>query len=436
MIKKFLQYCLFGLLFISYTPITASGHNRIDYDVGEKNQTVAPQKKRSFKKLDTVYAQKIFDHSLHIGEFTDAHIKKHFVLDTVTNELVLEAKNAMDELEVSQNFVEVLSPDDMVTLPIGVKKVIGNITYTLGITKAKITPTYMEVTAFVKIVIPHSDGQGNRKELFFGANNIKLSHKGGIYGDAHLVLLGDVPIPISGGKSMVVLNGGFNMQTGNTQNLTYVTIDCGGFKELGVDANLLFSRNMLEPVNANYEVIKNKDIKVSGHFKAIVGDWNDILVEVNLPPFQLAKPNSKDGTGKAGLIFELNTAVFDFSDIRNSPNVIFPEGYHQYLIPGNEQLWRGVYVNTLKIVLPKQFKKRKNEDRMTFQASRLLIDGVGVSGEFSASNILPINEGSAAKWQFSVDRIQVDLTANELVEAGFDGRIVLPVTEEVAGQEV
>ncbi len=405
------------------------------------NHTSKVIKTKSFKELDAILRSKSLHYTPSVGEFDQAYIERNFPLDSVTNSDLTEAANVMNLLEESQNFVDLLSPDEMITFPVGIKKVIGNITYVLGISSAKITPQYSEVTAFVKIIIPQEDAQGNQKQLFFGANNIKLSHTGGIYGDANLVLLGDVPIPISNGGSMVILKGGFDMKTGDIENLTYVTVNCSGFKELGIAADVEFSRSLIEPVDANYKVKPKiepveKSPKVTGSFKTIVGDWNDVLVEINLPPFQLTKEGSTDGSGKAGLIFELNTAVFDFSDIRNSENVVFPDNYQQYLIPGHKELWRGVYVKTLSIVLPKQFQMCQSEERIAFQASNLLIDGMGVSGEFSVDNILPLKKGSASKWQFSVDHIEANLVANNLTKAAFDGRIVLPITKKLTPEEL
>ncbi|RIV68913.1 hypothetical protein [Flagellimonas aequoris] len=357
---------------------------------------------------------------------------KNFALDSVVNEQISTAKTVFERLESTQNYVDLVNSKDIAVLPIGVKKEIGNMTYTLAISKAKIFPEYTEVTAFVHIGIPQSDVNGTSINLFFGSDNIRISHQGGIYGDANLILLGDIPIPINGGNALVALKGGFDMKTGNVEKSTYVTIDCGGFKELGISADILFSRNLLEPVDANYSVISNADVKVQGHFQTIVSDWNDILVEVDLPPFQLTKLGNSDGIGKAGLVFEVKDAVFDFSDIRNSSNMYFPDGYQQYLISGNEQLWRGVYLKEFNVVLPKQFKKRGSEERIKFRASHLLMDGMGVSGKFSVDHILPIQEGEASKWQFSVDHIEASLLTNNLVSAGFNGLIVLPLTKEVA----
>jgi len=430
MSKRVILICLFLIQTVQFVQASIS---RETDSLSKKNYNLSGEKasRRFFNESQSHVA-----FSSVTSEFDQDYFVKNFPIDTVTDQQIGMAKAVIEELEKSQNYVDLISPNDLVTLPIGVKKHIGTITYTLAISKAKIMPEYAEVTAFVHILLPQTGVNGEPIELFFGADNLKFSHKGGIYGDANLVLLGDIAIPINGGNGLVALKGGFDMDTGDVQNLTYVTIDCGGFKEMGVTADVLFPRSMLEPVDSNYEVIENQDVKVKGSFQTVVGDWNDILVEVDLPRFQLTKSGSTDGSGKAGLIFDVKNAVFDFSDVRNSSSVQFPEGYQQYLVPGNEQLWRGVYVNNIQVILPEHFKERGSKERITFQASNLLIDGKGVSGNFSVDNILPITEGEASKWQFSVDHMEADLLANNLVGAGFEGKIVLPITNELTPEEV
>ncbi|MBO9585411.1 MAG: hypothetical protein J7574_14705 [Flavobacterium sp.] len=354
------------------------------------------------------------------SEFTSSFIEKNYPIGDPTNQYLEKAKEVFNEIEKNDNLTDYLEPKNLAMLPLGIKKTIGGIQYSLGISNAKFTPQYTELTAFVKIVLPQTDSQGNRKELFFGANNIKLSHKGGLVGDTNLVLLGDVPIQMFGDKTLLVLKGGMEMATGVVTNKTYVTIDCNGFKELGIDAEVLFSRAMLEPVDATYKPIAG-DSRVTAKFNAVVGNWNDILIDISLPAFQLTK--------HPGYCFELNKAVIDMSDLRNSTNVVWPKDYEKdYLVPGNEKLWRGFYVQSLKLVLPSQFKKKGTNERITFQATNLLIDRMGVSGVFSGDNILSIGDGDASGWQFSVDHIELGFRANSLVSAGFGGAIVLPVS--------
>lgn len=354
------------------------------------------------------------------SEFTNKYIKNNYPISSSTNENLNKAIQVFKEIDKNENLTDLLEPKSLSMLPLGIKKTIGGIQYTLGISNAKFTSKYTELTAFVKIVLPQRDSLGNAKELFFGANNIKLSHKGGLVGNTSLVLLGDAPIKINGEKLLLILKGGMDMATGEVVNKTYVTIDCNGFKELGITADVVFSRTLLEPVDSNYNVIPSQ--KVQANFKTIVSNWNDILVEISLPSFQL--------TSYKGTCFELNKAVIDFSDIRNSTDVVWPKDYQKdYLVPGNENLWRGLYVKSLKVVLPSQFKNKDTNERIVFKATNLLIDRMGVSGNFSAENVLDLGKGSASGWQFSVNHIELGFRANALTYAGFDGDIVLPVTD-------
>lgn len=356
------------------------------------------------------------------SEFTNEYLRKNFPIAEQTSDDLQKAMATCLKIDENGNLTDNLEPKNLSQLPLGIKKTIGGIQYLLGISNAKFTPEYTELTAFVRIIIPQHGADGKAKELFFGANNIKLSHKGGLVGDTNLVLLGDVPIKINGENLLLILKGGMDMKTGVVKNETYVTIDCNGFKELGITADVQFSRNMLEPVDNNYVALPSPTL-VTGNFKTIVSNWNDILIEISLPKFQL--------TSKKGFCFELNKAVIDFSDLRNSTNVKWPPNYvTKYLVPGNENLWRGLYVQSLKIVLPEEFKKKESKERIRFEATDLLIDRMGVSGTFSGSNLIGIDEGDASGWQMSLNSVSVTLVANSLTAASFGGDILLPVSDK------
>lgn len=356
------------------------------------------------------------------SEFTEGFIKKNFQTSRDPIDALKTAMAVFKTIDSTNNNTELLAQKNLSMLPIGIKKTINKTQYMLGISNAKFTPEYTELTAFVRIIIPQIDSLGKQKELFFGANNIKLSHKGGLIGDTNLVLLGDFPLKICGDKALLILKGGMNMSTGAVENKTYVTIDCNGFKELGITADVEFSRSIIEPIDASNKVI-GKTQRVTGNFKTTVTNWNDILIDISLPKFQL--------TSFKGTCFELNKAVIDLSDLRNSENVTWPENYaRDYLVPGSENLWRGLYVKSLLITLPEEFKFSSSKGRVTFQATDLLIDRMGVSGNFTGNNILNIDQGSAGGWAFSVNNINLKFRANALVAGGFGGAIVLPVTNK------
>lgn len=417
--KNIFTICI-SLLFVSFN-FYAKVHNDTIIKSQNKNSIYS---NFNLTKKQTSEVPSIFHYNQQKSEFTKDFLDQNFPLSQETQKDLELAKATIEKIEKNSSLTDFLEPKKLSMLPLGIKKTIGGIQYMLGISNAKFTPEYTELTAFVRIIIPQRDEAGKSKELFFGANNIKLSHKGGLVGETNLVLLGDVPIKINGENLLLILKGGMDMKTGVVENKTYVTIDCNGFKELGITADVQLSRNFVEPVDNNYVALPSPAL-VTGNFKTIVSNWNDILVEIFLPKFQL--------TSKKGFCFELNKAIIDFSDIQNSQSIRWPPNYQEkYLVPGNENLWRGLYVKSLKIVLPEEFKKKNSKERIRFEATDLLIDRMGVSGSFSANNLIGIDEGNASGWQMSLDTVNITLVANSFTSASFDGDILLPVSDKSA----
>lgn len=394
-----------------------------------------------FSELDKKFPIQKLVNKITSPEFTFSNIRNEFpVTATSVNDSRSEAKAGFKEIDSTGRWISSFRNEDIQVLPVGIKHKLNEVEYQLGFTKAKFTKEYTELTVFVKIILPQSDEQGLPIELFFGANNVKLSHQGGIIGEANLVLLGDIFIPFNGGNWLLILKGGFDYKTGDTQNRTFVTINCDGVKEMGIEGEVQFSRNMILPVDelgqplpetVTYKGSLKDPIqipnRVSGAFRAIASDWNDLIVEISLSPFVLAGQEDK-------FMFSVNQAVFDFSDLRTE-NVNFPQYYYdEGLLLPNADTWRGVYVESLQVGLPEQFKTTEsipNKERVSFQAANLLIDNYGVSGYFSTKNLIPLESGRTSEskgWAYSVDEIAIELAANRLVGAGFQGRLLLPMS--------
>lgn len=387
-------------------------------------------------------------------QFSWKNIEKWYpVSDTITS-LRDVASSSFQVIEDNESWVNTFTNEDIQELPVGVKHIRENIEYAIGITQATINKDYTELTVFARVKLPQTNSNGYPIELFFGANNVKLSHQGGIVGDANLVLLGDLNTPFNAGKWMLTLKGGFNYTTGNTQNLTYVTINCDGVKELGIQGLVEFSRELILPLTDEGEADLQEKIlvpivtengtqnvevhnRVKGEFNVVASDWNDLLVGIDLQPFTLTKKrNNQDYNGN--FQFYINQAVLDFSDLRNDPAVEFPSYYYEngLLLP-NERTWRGIYVNTVDVKMPTEFmtsetRSRGNNERVAFGAHHLIVDNYGVSGTFYADNVFTLDEGITNKnkaWAYSLDHIEVALAANNFMGAGFEGRILLPVSK-------
>lgn len=363
-------------------------------------------------RKDSVLLPSVQAHALLAEELPDI-LEDGLIPATVTDSVqrYIDLAQAMiDKVEAAQNFITNIDANSRFELPVGLTKTIGGISYKLVIHAVRLKPTHAELDMFLQFTIP----QNNRK-LTFMARGIKLTKKGGIVGDAKLELLGDNAINFNGDKIQLILKGG----TPAGGSGTYAIIDCDGFREVSVDAEVKFSRDLVKPENANGNVIEGN---VIAGFKASLSDWNDMLIQLDMPAFQVS--SLKD------FGFKASDVVFDFSDVRNAPSVAFPEGYNNtQTLPGNENLWRGFYMRELLIRMPPQFQK-KNGAGTELRAQNMLIDSRGVSGLFSATNIIPLNEGNMNGWAFSLDSVAVKLMANELQQAGFGGQVVIPVSNE------
>ncbi|WP_417443572.1 hypothetical protein [Joostella sp.] len=369
-------------------------------------------------------------------EFNWGYISANYKTKDSVNAQRKLASASFQEIEEGGLWVEEFGNEDIVALPVGVKSFLGNVEYAIGVVKAEITPQFTRLTVYARVTIPQSNKEGAPIKLFFGADDVKLSHQGGIVGDAKLVLLGDVPIPFNGGNWLVNFRGGLDMKTGVTTDLTYATINCDGIKDISLNGFVQFSRQYILPVLPNGQVDGSSDNRVQADFNVTVEDWNDLLVDVSLQPFTRSKMrNGKDYNGN--FLFYVNNAVLDFSDLRNSPNVWFPEYYGEKgLLMPNPSTWRGVFIETIDVRLPTEFKTQESisaQQRVGFGAHNMIIDSYGLSGTFYADHLFQMDEGRTneqSAWAYSLDHIEVSLAANQFVGAEMDGRILMPVSKE------
>ncbi|MGL4632457.1 MAG: hypothetical protein ACRCVT_14745, partial [Leadbetterella sp.] len=129
-------------------------------------------------------------------------------------------------------------------LPIGIKETIGNTSVEIAISKYILYPAYGEITIYCRMHFKDSKAPNGERDVFFGATGIKIAN-GGIMDEAKLVLLGDVALPFGG--NTFTIKGGYNENTGASKSLTYVIIDCKGFRELSINGELKLSRSIVQP---------------------------------------------------------------------------------------------------------------------------------------------------------------------------------------------
>lgn len=321
---------------------------------------------------------------------------------------------AMETLDEMENYADEI-PGKIDKLPMGIRKVVGNLDWTLMLTNLTVGVDGAEISAFLRLITPEG------KTLYLGADGVKLNSDGGI-SDMKLVLLGVVAVPM--GNYRLVLRGGtLNKTTGvSDQANTYAIIGCQGLKLINLVGEFELSNNIAYPIKATTNKA-DKTATVKAPFIISIKNWNDLVVQVSLPDFEMK--------GLDGVAFKLRNAVLDLSDTRNAAAMKFPEGYQDKYYPGNSMLWRGVYIEELDIKLPEQFEKKDSKVRPEFIGKCMIIDHQGISGKYAVhANILSLNEGSASGWKLSVNSVQIELEANKITKGGFGGEIVLPVSKQ------
>ncbi|MCK8524400.1 Ig-like domain-containing protein [Aquimarina sp. D1M17] len=418
--------------------------------LGISSTTTAPtlaKKFRAFPKLDAAHLEEkpfMIPVANRAPEFNKAYLEENFSRNPKADTLVKKAKAAFDAIKQLENFVEVISGKELLELPVGLSKkdsTSGN-RVELAITEVKFLPKYAEFNAWARLIIPVKSQDGKpTSELYFGAEGIKLSNDGAIIGDMKLVLLGDTALPINGDNWLLTLKGDVNLKTGAFGEKSYVEFDCTGLKSIGLEGDLRVSRNVLLPIDdeGNYVCGDSKENQyventttvdnkcyVGTSFKVNATGWNDLLLQVSLPRFEVV--------GFKGWGFHIEQAVLDLSDSRNADNLTFPEKYEELFPLDDRNLWRGVYAKEVEVLLPQGIEKLKQgKKRVAFGAQHLIIDSYGISGSFYGKNVLQRGEGAAGQWGFSIDSIGVTLEVNSLKKGVLRGDIKVPIMKSELG---
>jgi hypothetical protein len=326
-----------------------------------------------------------------------------------------KASNCFAQIEAQGRYIEdlaaALGEQNALNLPAGIKKIVGNIAFTLAVTNIKFGNEYGELTLFMKMGIPQQS-----RTLIFGASGIKISYEGDLIGDVKLALLKDISINM-GNMGEIIFKGSLDAN-GASQSKTYVSLECNGsFKELSLDADIILNPNTFH--------LAGNDEPVTSSFHTLIHDWNNWIIETSFPAFEIK--------GADGFEFRVSNATLDLSDEENpvkfNPDSEYINNPAYFSLP-DRNLWRGLYIDEFTVTLPPCFKNKNNNERLIISASHLLIDENGITGNISGKNVLPIESGDASGWAFSVTDFRLSFLANNIKGFGFGGEIDIPLSEK------
>jgi hypothetical protein len=296
--------------------------------------------------------------------------------------------------------VDKLTEGDLNTLPLGIARQIGSATYVIIVDSAKYDNRnkIWLLSAYASITLP-----GTQRPIAFAAKNIAFNPAGvSTTNLSKLVLVSSQTIDVSEHVWLELPDDGHN----------YVSFNCQGFSGISLKGDFFFQDDFLIP---DEKKAPNQNF-VKASFETNASSPHDLLMSISITPFRLAKLDN--------LAFEVKQASADFSDFVNPQGFIFPQSY-QNMFGDNINFWRGFYLQELNI----RWDDIDNLSRkpITLTAKNLIIDDMGVSGSFSASNLITIDDGSADGWPLSVEQLSVTLQMNRLSAGTLTGKMKIPM---------
>jgi len=287
-----------------------------------------------------------------------------------------------------------LSEKDLADLPIGIVRQIGNNQYVIAIDSAYWNGTGWYFSAYASIKFP-----GSSRPIAFAAKDVGFNKSGlASLSKTKLVLAALQRITLSDGIILELPADGTNS----------IVFDCNGFQSINLKGNFHFTSDRIIPVNST-----DKDVVAS--FEVNATDISNLITTVNITPFKI--------NGLNDVSFQVKKAAVDYSDYANLVNFSFPPGYNQPY-GDSPTLWRGFYLEEIDVTINGISHNAKKP--VSVQAKNLLIDDTGVSGSFTASNLLSLHEGSADGWPLSVTSLSVTLLKNSLEGGSMGGNLMIP----------
>ncbi|WP_143785900.1 hypothetical protein [Ohtaekwangia koreensis] len=312
------------------------------------------------------------------------------------------AQTLLDKVQGTQRFIESLDALAEIELPVGVVRSGGAVDYSILIDRMTVTPQGNIMDVYVSLQFPKTSD----RIAFHG--RIPLSKKGGIAGNAKVYLIGDHVIKLNG-KSLLTIRG---------SNNTYVEFDCNGFKGIGIEAEVEFSRSLIIPEDEKGKASTNDKERVKVNFTTYAQNLNDLMVGVNIPAFQI--------NGLSGFGFKVTQAFMDWSDLANPPGMDFPKDYPSPFTQGGQPLlWQGFYMQRLEVRLPPSFAKKKgDESRITLGVEHMILDDQGFTGEVFADNVLSV--GDMSGWAYTISHVELAFVTNQVKGFELRGMISVP----------
>lgn len=297
-------------------------------------------------------------------------------------------------------------PQSSDEMPVIIEKEIGNKTYKIILDNIHI---YLDSLVFDAYCVIH-DSQSDR-DLLFSAMGVSIDNSGQL-SNAKLLLGNRIEINLFNSVKLSLLP---------TQH-TYVEWDTSGFKSLGIDALVEVCRNVLVPLDDDFNVKPEPELVSFQLTMTNISEWLEFSTVLSVQePFAVAG-HEKD------VAFELDSLILDFSST-HTPSFTPIQGYTNpfYNSGTMPAIWKGVYIANISCTLLR--KMSQSNQPLQLAGEKLLFDRTGFSGRIAAENVLTIADGSMSGWPVSIDDMYLKFLKNDLTGGGIGGLIGLPVSD-------
>ncbi len=331
-----------------------------------------------------------------------------------------KARATLTAIKDGAKFVQKFDGKSLVDLPIGMEQKFDDTDVIIGISSVRVYPSYTALEVFVEL---------NRKDwptsLIFYAPEIKFSQKGGLKGPSKVGLLGNMVLPVEEGKSKLVLRrASYDPTLKVFTEGTFLQFDCDGFQSLGIDADLVLSREWVVPYIPSQNVI-NPNGRVKGNFTTEITDITDMVFEISLNDFVIPQCDR--------LGWNIDQAVFDFSETKKLfdfpiPNLPYNPIENGFLV--DQESWKGIKIDEISCRWLDTIAQNTQTSFPGLSGQSIVIDHNGFSGIVEVTGLLPMDVGKMDGWDFSVDLLGVQILQNQASGFEFQGGIVVPILEK------
>ncbi len=335
-------------------------------------------------------------------------------LQKANEEKINAAFGAMEAVQEAGAYIESLSElltNGVITLPVGIKK--GE--YELIIQKLSYDKNTDKTSIYATCAFKFKD---NGQKIAFEGSAVLEGQKGlGTQGYLEVI----APIRRNlGQQAALVFNTG-----------TRANFGCEGIESYKVRLDLIITSDKLIAIDDNGQET-NKAIKTS--FDATFFDFENFTVSFGFDNAFMFK-------GLKDIVFNIQGATLDQSDLETSAMVQFPTNYFTGSVAEEAKLWKGIYITDASIALPAIFRNNYGDttnqdssttissvspDRFVLGLNNVLIDENGFTGNTYANDVIVSELLDQDKWDISLTDFSIELMKNELSGFGFGGDLNIP----------